>query len=107
MDWLVFPYVWLSDWLVFDCAEIFLRNSTDGDPPHGVRPAGFFRLQNPGLTVDLVQDIPELSQGLQNQQELAVKLVQSSLTKQIRTSIAVTHNTKERRGAPAAAKLQL
>lgn len=52
---------------------------TDGDPPHGVGAAGFLRLQNPGLTVNLIQDIPELSQGLQEQQELAVELLQSAL----------------------------
>lgn len=69
--------------------------STNGDPPHGVRAAGFFWLQNPGLTVDLIKDVPELSQGLQNQQELAVKLVQSTLRNQTRTRIAATYETME------------
>lgn len=52
-----------------NCAEICLHvlRSTNGDPPHGVGPAGFFRLQNPGLAVNLIQDVPELCQGLQNQ----------------------------------------
>lgn len=64
--------------------------STDGNPPHGVGPAGFFRLQNPGLTVNLVQDVPELGQGLQNQQKVAVNLVQSSLTNKTTTNTAET-----------------
>lgn len=81
--------------------------STDGDPPHGVSTAGFFRLQNPGLTVNLVQDVPELGKGFQNQQELAVELVQSALTNQTRTSTAVTYNTRKFRGAPTASKLLL
>lgn len=53
--------------------------STDGDPPHGVRPAGSLWLQDPGLAVDLVQDVPECGEGLQDQQELVVELLQSRL----------------------------
>ena len=55
---------------------------TNGDPPHGVGPAGFFWLQNPGFTVDFVQRVPELVEGIQNKQELAVKLLQRTLNKQ-------------------------
>lgn len=58
---------------------------TDGDSPHGVRPTWLLWLQNPGLHVDLIQDRPEVSQGLQDQQELNVKLVQSHL--QIRAEV--------------------
>lgn len=60
---------------------------TYGDPPHGVGAVGFLRLQNPRLTVNLIQDIPEVSQGLQEQQELTVELLQSALDeKKIRKS---------------------
>lgn len=82
-------------WLVFDNAEISLHvYCTNSDPPHGVGPAGFFRLQNPGLAVNLVQDVPKLGQGLQNQQELVVKLVQSTLTDKKTTKTETLENSK-------------
>ena len=80
--------------LVFDNAVIsFYVYRTNSDPPHGVGPAGFFRLQNPGLAVNLVQDVPKLGQGLQNQKELIVKLVQSTLTHK-KTNTDTLENSK-------------
>lgn len=101
----VILYIW-TVWLVSDCAAILLHvYSTDGNPSHGVGPARFFRLQNPGFTVNLVQDIPEHGKGFQNQQELAVELVQSTLTNQTKASKAVTYKTREFQSAPTAVKL--
>lgn len=71
-----------------DMKWVLARGSgfTDGNLPHGVGAAGLFWLQNPRLPVEFIQDVPELCEGLQNQQELTVELVQSALTKQKCTS---------------------
>lgn len=60
--------------------------NTDDDPPHGVSPAGFFRLQNPGLAVNAIQYLPEFYEGVQNQHKLVVEVLQSTLPNQTRTS---------------------
>lgn len=78
------------------CLELAVLShvfGTDGDPPHGVGPAGFFWLQNPGLAVDLIQDLPELCEGVQNQQELVVEVLQSTLPKQTRAGIEHSYRT--------------
>lgn len=56
-----------------------LLHFTDCNPPHGVRATGLFWLQDPCVEVNLIKDFPELCQRLQDQQELAVEVLQSAL----------------------------
>lgn len=65
-----------QDWTRHDQSGV---GCTNGDAPHGVTTARLLRLQDPGATVDLIQEVPEPSEGVELQQELMVKLLQGGL----------------------------
>ncbi len=74
-----------------DIVQCMMLGYTNGYPPHCIRSAGFCRLQNPGLAVNLIQDVPKCCQGLQNQLELLVQLDQSTLVNETKTDTAVIY----------------